>query len=128
MTDALKLGFGSFAASAKIGPSGVLVVFCDDKLKFGLAISKALGRAADLVRRAAKAERFTGKKDTALELIVPEGLKLARLLVIGTGKTADLKRKDFLKLGGFVMGKLPLTAAEATILRSILSPTPISPA
>ena len=31
MTDALKLGFGPFAAPAK----GVLVVFCDDGLKFG---------------------------------------------------------------------------------------------
>ena len=103
MTDALKLGFGPFAAPAK----GVLVVFCDDGLKFGPATAKALGSAADLVARAAKAERFTGKKSSALELVVPQGLKAARLVVIGPGKTADLKPKDFLKLGGLAMGKLP---------------------
>ncbi len=96
MTDALKLGFGPFAAPAK----GVLIVFCDDGLKFGRATAKALGSAAGLVARAAKAERFTGKSGSALDLIVPEGLKVARLVVVGAGKTAELEPKDFLKLGG----------------------------
>ncbi len=96
MSDAFKLGFGPFAAPAK----GVLVVFCDDGLKFGPATAKALGSAAGLVARAAKAERFTGKNGSALELIVPEGLKVARLVVIGAGKPAELKPKDFVKLGG----------------------------
>ena len=30
MSDALKLGFAPFAAPAKIGAAGVLIVFCDD--------------------------------------------------------------------------------------------------
>ncbi len=105
MTDALKLGFGNFAAPAKAGPSGVLVVFCDDALKFGPATRKALGSAAELVARAAKAERFTGKKNTALELVVPEGLKVARLVVIGVGKAGELKPKDVLRLGGLAHGQ-----------------------
>ena len=62
--------------------------------------------------RAAKAERFTGKSGSALELIVPEGLKVARLVVIGVGKIAELKPKDFLKLGGLAMGKLPAAPAR----------------
>ena len=37
MTDALKLGFGPFAAPGK----GVLVVFCDDGLKFGDSMTGA---------------------------------------------------------------------------------------
>ncbi len=115
MTDALKLGFGPFAAPAR----GVLVVFCDDGLTFGAATRKALGRTADLVARAAKAERFTGKKGASLLLIVPEGLKVARLLVIGTGKVADLKQQDLVKLGGGAMGKLPVTTAEATIFAEL---------
>jgi len=48
MNDALKLGFGPLKAPAK----GVLIVFCDDALKFGPATRKALGSAADLVARA----------------------------------------------------------------------------
>src|ERR1700690_976474 len=72
MSHALKLGFAPFAAPAKMGPSGVLIVFCDDGLEFGPATAKALGTAAGLVARAAKAERFTGKSGSALEPSVPE--------------------------------------------------------
>src|SRR5665647_2020344 len=115
MTDALKLGFGPFAAPTK----GVLIVFCDDGLKFGPATAKALGSAIDLVARAAKAEHFTGKSGKALALIVPEGLKVARLVVLGTGKTAELAPKDFLKLGGAAMGKLPAAAAEGVVFAEL---------
>jgi leucyl aminopeptidase len=111
MTDALKLSFGSFSPS----PKGVFIAFCDEGLKFGPATRKALGSAADQVARAAKAERFTGKRNSTLELIAPEGIRAARLVVVGLGKTAELKPKDFLKLGGLAMGKLPISASEATI-------------
>jgi leucyl aminopeptidase len=117
MTDALKLGFGPFAPPTK----GVLVVFCDGGLKFGPATRTALGSAANLVARAAKAEQFTGKKNSALELVVPEGLKAARLVVIGVGKTAELKSKDFVKLGGLAMGKLPNSATDATVFAEMPS-------
>ncbi len=115
MPDALKLGFGPFATPAR----GVLVVFCDDGLKFGPATRKALGSAADLVARAAKSEAFTGKSGSALELIVPEGLKVSRLVVVGVGKPADLKGYGFVKLGGTVMGKLPAAAAEASVFAEL---------
>ena len=69
MTDALKLGFSPFAGPAK----GVLVVFCDDGLEFGSATQRALGAASETVARAAAAERFTGKKNSTLELVVPPG-------------------------------------------------------
>jgi len=111
MTDALKLAFGSFATPAK----GVLVVFCDDGLKFGPATRKALGSAAEVVSRAAKAERFTGKKSSALELAIPPGLKVSRLVVIGVGKPSELEPKEFLKLGGLAVGKLPNSANDATV-------------
>jgi leucyl aminopeptidase len=118
MTD-LKLAFGPFAAPAKAGAAGVLFVFCDDALKFGPATSKALGSAIGLVGRAAKAEHFTGKSGSTLELSVPEGLKVSRLVVIGVGKTADLQPKDFLKLGGAAIGKLPRAAGEGVIFAEL---------
>jgi leucyl aminopeptidase len=113
--DALKVGFGPFTTPAR----GVLVVFCDDGLKFGPATRKVLGSAAALVARAAKAERFTGKKDSVLELTVPDGLKVDRLVVIGTGKPSDLKQNDYVKLGGAAMGKLPARANEAAVLAEL---------
>src|SRR5665647_1759503 len=115
MADAPKLGFGPFTAPR----GGILVVFCDDGLKFGPATDKTLGSATGLVARAAKAERFTGKNGKSLDLIMPEGLKVDRLTVIGVGKAADLKATDIVKLGGAAMGKLPASASEATVFAEL---------
>ena len=67
---------------------------------------KALGKAADLVKRAAATNQFKGKSGSTLDILAPEGIKIQRLIVIGTGKAADLKEKDFLKFGGVLAGKL----------------------
>ena len=115
MPDALKLVFGPFAAPAE----GVLIVFCDNGLKLGPATRKALGAAAGLVARAAKAEKFTGKSGGALDLVLPEGLKAGRLVVIGTGKISELKSKDFAKLGGLAMGKVPAGASDACVFAEL---------
>jgi leucyl aminopeptidase len=102
MSDAVKVGFVPFSAA----PRGILVVFCDDTLKFGPATRKALGAAADLVKRAAATNQFKGKSGSALDILAPEGLKASRLIVMGTGKLSALKDYDFLKLGGAAAGKL----------------------
>jgi leucyl aminopeptidase len=115
MPDALTFGFEPFAAPAK----GVLIVFCDQGLNFGPATRKALGATAELVARAGKAERFGGKSRSTLELAVPEGLKVDRLVVIGLGKIATLAATDFLKLGGIAMGRLPASAAAATVFAEL---------
>jgi leucyl aminopeptidase len=39
MTDAVKVGFVAFSSA----PRGILVVFCDGALKFGVATAEALG-------------------------------------------------------------------------------------
>ena len=115
MPDALKLAFGPFAAPAR----GVLVVFCDDALKFGPATARALGAAAEQVARAAKAERFTGKSGSALDLSVPGGLKVARLVVIGAGKPAELQPQISSSSAALAMGKLPVSASEATVFAEL---------
>ena len=122
MADARKLGFGPIAAPA----GGVLIVFADDRLQFGPRTRAVLGSAADLVARAAKAERFTGKSGSALDIVAPAGLKASRLVVIGTGKAADRKPQDLVKLGGIAMGRVPGAAAEATVLLE-LADGPLKP-
>ena len=115
MADAPKLVFGPIAAPSR----GILVVFCDDGLNFGPATLKLLGAAVDLVQRAAKTERFTGKSGSSLDLIHPEGLKVARLAVVGLGKASEVAPRTFIKLGGAAMGKVPTAAAEATIVAEL---------
>ena len=62
MSDAVKVGFVPFSTA----PRGVLVVFCDDTLKFGAATLKALGTSANVVKRAAETSQFKGKSGATL--------------------------------------------------------------
>ena len=115
MPGALKLGFAPFAAPTK----GVLIVFCEEGLKFGSAARKVLEATGDLVNRAADADRFKGKSGSALDLVAPAGLDVSRLVVVGVGKARDFKAQDFVKLGGIAMGKIPAAASEATIIADL---------
>jgi leucyl aminopeptidase len=115
MPEALKFGFTPFARKA-----GVLIVFCGENLKFGPATRTALNRLGEVLRRAAAADRFTGKDGSALDIIAPSGLDAPRLIVIGTGKDAP-KARDLVKLGGSAMGKLPAAAAQGTIFAELPS-------
>jgi leucyl aminopeptidase len=102
MPDAVKVGFVPFSTAAR----GTLVLICDDTVKFGSVTVKALGASASIVKRAAATRQFKGKSGSALDILAPEGLKVARLVVLGAGKLSAIKDNDFLKLGGAVAGKL----------------------
>ncbi|HEV3371469.1 MAG TPA: M17 family peptidase N-terminal domain-containing protein, partial [Xanthobacteraceae bacterium] len=115
MSTVLKLEFAALTAA----PKGVLIVLCDEGLKCGTAARKALEPAGDLLERAAAAERFKGKNGSALEIPVPAGLGVARLIVLGVGKVRDLKDEDLVKLGGVAMGKIPSAASAATIIADL---------
>src|SRR4051812_36801388 len=112
MADTRNLSFGPITATA----DGVLIVFADDSLGFGPRTRSALGSAAEMVARAARSERFTGKSGTALDIVAPGGLKAARLVVMGSGKAAERKSQGLVKLGGALMGRIPSAAAQATVL------------
>ncbi len=115
MADGPTIGFAPFATPA----AGVLIVFCDDALRLGPATRRLLGAAAPLVPRAAAADRFKGKSGAALDLVAPADLKVSRLVVVGCGKPGDMHQRDFLKLGGAAMGKVPASATSATIVAEL---------
>src|SRR5262249_58415878 len=56
---------------------------------------------------------------TALDIVAPPGLDVPRLAVVGVGKARDLKAQDFVKLGGFAMGRVPSAASEATMIADL---------
>ena len=89
--------------------------------KFGPATQRALAPIGDLFRRAAAADRFTGKSGSSLDIVAPSGLNVPRLVVIGIGKESELKPRDIVKLGGIAMGKVPAAAASATIFAEFAS-------
>src|ERR1700724_572562 len=115
MSDAVKVGFVPFSTAAR----GILVVFCDDSLKFGAATRKALGAAANLVERAAETNGFKGKSGSTLDILAPQGLKVSRLIVVGAGKLSAIKDNDYLKLGGAAAGKLRAGNDAVTIIAEL---------
>src|SRR5260370_41828746 len=112
MSDDVKVGFVPLSTA----PRGTLVVFCDDALKFGAATRKTLGRAANLVRRAADTNQFKGKSGSTLDILAPESLKASRLIVAGAGKLSAIKDNVFLKLGGVAAGKLRAGHCPVTVV------------
>jgi len=115
MPDAVKVGFVPLSAT----PRGIVVAFCDDSLRIGDATRKALDGAADLIKRAAAAAQFKGKDGAVLDLLAPEGIKIQRLIVVGTGKGSDLKDRDFLKYGGTLAGRLNSASEAVTVLAEL---------
>jgi leucyl aminopeptidase len=115
MPDAVKVGFVPFSAAVR----GIVVVFCDDRLQLGEASRKALGKAADTVKRAAATNQFKGKSGSVLDILAPEGINAQRLVVIGTGKSSAIKEKDFLKFGGVAAGKLNAASDAVTIVAEL---------
>src|SRR3979490_2970197 len=115
MSDAVKVGFVPFSAAAR----GTLVIFCDDALKLGPATSKALGEAANIVKRAAATNQFKGKSGSTLDFLAPEGVKASRLIIVGAGKLSAIKDNDFLKLGGTAAGQLRPGGEAVTIIAEL---------
>ena len=108
MAESRKLGFGPIAA-----PAGVFSWYSPTTgSDLGLKTTRPAGSAADLVARAAKSERFTGKSGSVLDIVAPAGLKATRLIVIGAGKAADRKPQDLVKLGGAALGRIPSAASR----------------
>ena len=112
MPGALELTFAPFDTPKK----GVLVVFCEEGVKLGSAVRKLIAPTGDLVARAATADRFKGKNGAVLEVVAPAGLAASRLVVVGVGKVRDLAARDFVKLGGIAMGRIPAAEGAATIV------------
>jgi leucyl aminopeptidase len=115
MPGRLELEFVPLGTLAK----GVLVLFCEEELKFGSGARRVLAPTGDLVRRAASADGFKGKNGSALDLVAPAGLEVPRLLIVGIGKARDLKARDFIKLGGAAMGRIPAAASDVTFIADL---------
>src|SRR5437868_15268406 len=112
MPDAVKVGFVPLSGPVR----GVLVVFCDDTLRFGPATTRALGPAADMIKRTAAANLFKGKSASTLDFLAPESVKASRLIVVGSGKPSELKSQDFLMFWSLAARKLCAAYDSVTML------------
>ena len=115
MAEVPKVGFGPMTAPTK----GVLLVFADADVRFGAATKAVLAPLDDRIAQAVRADHFTGKSGSVLDLLAPDRLKVSRVIIIGVGGPAD--RVEPIKLGGLAMSKVPPSATEATVLLELPS-------
>ena len=102
MSDQTTISF----ANLSLPQEGVAVVLAEEGPKLAPAAKELDKASKGLLSRAATISGFKGKKDTTVDLLAPAGLKFARLVLMGTGKTADYTAEDWLNLGGTVRGLL----------------------
>ncbi len=117
MSDSLVVEFKPLTAKV----SGLLAILAESELTLGKTAQALTDKSEGLLAKAAKADGFTGAAGSFLDLIAPEGLPMARLLVAGIGKSADCTELDFIKLGGSLTGKFPDAAKEAAVLLDLAS-------
>ncbi|RTL97864.1 leucyl aminopeptidase [Ancylobacter aquaticus] len=120
MPDHVKISFAKLPATLE----GLVVLLAaepaeGDTPDFAPAVETLLAPAATLVASAMQADRFTGKSGKGLDILAPAGLDASRLIVMGVGKAASLKTFDWLKLGGAIMGRLPASAKEVSVVLAL---------
>ncbi len=102
MSDQTVLSFVSRTAPA----DGVAVIFAEEGMKLSPTALDLDKKSKGLLAKAAQIVGFKGKKEQTVDLIAPQGLKLARLVLVGLDKASGYSGEDWLNLGGTVRGLL----------------------
>ena len=106
MVDQVEIEFGALGSTGS-GHAGDLVVFTDADLALARPVADRYPGLSALLPRAAAAERFKGKAQSALVIPAPDGMAgVERLVAIGIGSEPDRAKQDWRMLGGFLAGKL----------------------
>ena len=93
----------SFSKSSKVpGQTAILLMAAEAELAAGAALVDP----ENVISKAAKIAKFKAKSLSTLDLIAPHGSPFERVIVLGTGKSAEIDEQAWLKLGGAAAGKL----------------------
>ena len=102
MSDQTALSFAGKDARAE----GVAVVFAEEGPKLTPSAKDFDKKSGGLLSRAAGITGFKGKRESSVDLIAPQGLGFARVVVAGLGKPGSYSAEDWVNLGGTVRGLL----------------------
>ncbi|MGE0629618.1 MAG: leucyl aminopeptidase [Hyphomicrobiaceae bacterium] len=91
-------------------------VLAGEGLVFGSVATGLNERSGNALTRAAEAAQFKGKARTSIELLGHAGLVPPRLVLIGAGRAADVKDKDWVALGGYAFAQLAARKAASASL------------
>src|SRR5579862_6026393 len=86
--------------------SGTIVCAVMEERKLSPTAEKLDKASGGAIRRAIAASRFTGRSDDTLMILAPAKLDVARVLLIGIGKTAAAERNARQNRGGIILAQL----------------------
>ena len=101
----------TFAAPA-LPKTGVLVLLVPEGEKLGGLAAAADKRAKGQISRAMAAAAFTGRRDSSLDIVAPDGA-LKRIFLFGLGAIDSLSTLDVEMLGGAIAGTLQAAKVDA---------------
>jgi leucyl aminopeptidase len=93
----------SFTRSAK-PTDGLAVLLAAAGAKFGAAADQA--DPANVIDKAVKVSKFTGKALSTLDLLAPSGSAFDRIVGVGVGEASAVNAQNWLKLGGTIQSQL----------------------
>ena len=98
-------------ASPSLPKSGILVLLVADGAKLAGLAAEADKRTGGQIARAIKAAKFTGRRDSTLDLVAPGG-GFDRVILFGLGATDALRPLEVELLGGAIVGTLQGVKAD----------------
>jgi leucyl aminopeptidase len=87
-------------------PEATCVVLAGEDVALGAKGKELDQRSGGAIAKAAEAAQYKGKRKSTLELLAPPRIGVSRLILLGTGKAADLKENDWTLLGGTAAGAI----------------------
>jgi leucyl aminopeptidase len=106
----------AFAKSA-LPVDGTAVVLLAEGSALGADAAALDAATGGAITRAIEKSEFKAKLAGMLDIIAPASTGLDRILIVGLGKPADLRAKDWVRLGGAIQGKLAeFKATVATVM------------
>ncbi len=105
-------------AGLDLARTGSLVAMVGNGGALSASAAKLNERTGGAVRRAMKASRFKGAARKTLTILSPSGIKAERIVLVGTGKVADLDALAAQNIGGAVAGALA-GAGDTTVAIAI---------
>ena len=114
MTNSLEIVFAPLSADLE----ATSLLLAGEDMALGGRGKELDQRSGGAVAKAAEAAQFKGKRKSTVELLAPPRLGVSRLVLLGTGKGAELKENDWALLGGSAVGAI---SARKTKSASIIA-------
>ncbi|MDP9195176.1 MAG: leucyl aminopeptidase [Pseudomonadota bacterium] len=109
----MKTGFSDLSLPV----SGTVAVFVQKDSRLTVLAEKLDKATKGALTRAMKASRFTGKREETLSILAPAGVKVRRILLVGTGDPSRFGENDAQAVGAAVFAALAKSGeTEVTVL------------